>query len=137
MGALQFGQLLAAVDAQHLPLGGRVAGDDLFAFGGGHADHVGEVVLALGILVGEPRQPAGQLAGGQAEDAGVHLVDGQLLGAGVLVLDDALHLAPRVAHDAAVAGGLARRTVSRAMTPSRAMRVISWRVSGRVRGTSP
>ena len=69
----------------------------------GHGNDVGQIELALGILVVQTRQPAAQLAAVGHQHASVHLADGELLGVGILLLDDADHLAI-VAHDAAIAG---------------------------------
>src|SRR3990172_596430 len=70
--------------------------------GRGEGDDAGEVVLALGVVVRQPREPGFQLRRGHDHDAGVHLPD-RLLGVGrVLLLDDARNRAG-FAHHAAVA----------------------------------
>ncbi len=69
----------------------------------GDTDQVGEVVLALGVVVADPRQRRGQEAGVQRQDAAVDLAYGGLLGGGVLLLDDGGDRAGGVADDPAVA----------------------------------
>ena len=52
------------------------------------ADHVGEVLLALGVVRGQPRERVAQHGGVEGVDAGVDLAN-RALGVGrVLVLDD-------------------------------------------------
>jgi hypothetical protein len=87
--ALQVGELGRAVDAEHLGLARRLTVDDSRAFGDGQADDVGQVVLAGGVVVAQRAEPAPEGLRRRGHDAGVDLVDGELLGAGVLVLDDA------------------------------------------------
>ncbi len=69
----------------------------------GHGDHVGQIELALGILVVQTGEPAAQLATVGHQHAGVHFADGELLGVGILLLDDADYLAI-AAHDTAITG---------------------------------
>ena len=73
------------------------------------ADDVGEVVLALRVLGAEPAQRGREQPAAEAVDRRVHLVDRELVGRGVGLLDDAVDAAVRVAHDAAVAGGVVAR----------------------------
>ena len=57
---------------------GRVValeGHDLVAGVVQHRDHVGQVVLALGVLGGEPAQGRGEQAAPEAVDRGADLVD--------------------------------------------------------------
>ena len=75
-------------------------------FGGGGGEHVGEVVLALRVVVGQVRQPALQRGGFGGDDAGVDDADAALFLVGVLLLDDGADAAFGIAHDAAVAGGV-------------------------------
>ena len=56
-----------------------------------HADHVGQVVLALGVGRAEPAQRRGQQAAAEAVDRGVDLGDGPLLVGGVGLLDHPGH----------------------------------------------
>ena len=100
------GQLDAGVDAQ--ALGGVVGGERQHGAAGVAADleHVGEVELALGVVIADPGQRVEQGAGVEAVEAGVALVDRRLIGRGVLLLDDALDLPVGIADDAAVAGGV-------------------------------
>src|SRR5581483_1385524 len=103
--ALELGELRTAVDAEHFPRrSGRHPGDgDVLVDGELH--DVGEVVLLLGIVVPEAREPALQLRGRRHHDARVHLADRALLVARVPLFDDARD-APAAAHDAPVALGV-------------------------------
>ncbi len=85
---LKIGKLLAVVGALHFH---GVVG----LFGGHHQtvvdchfNHVGQVVLALGVVVRQATGPVGQAIGRNRENAGVAFVDGALGFVGVLVLDD-------------------------------------------------
>src|SRR5690606_15714990 len=69
--ALQLGELDAVVGAQYFHLVGGLYGGDAQAVGHGHGDHVGQVVLALGVAVGQPPQPVAQAVARYGEDAGV------------------------------------------------------------------
>ena len=106
MRAFQFGQLQRAVHARHLQRIGDAVGRHGHAVGDGHGDNVGKVVLALGVVVGQPCQPATQQARGHGHDAAVDLGDGTLGVGGVFVLHDTLHRAFGIAHDAAIARGV-------------------------------
>ncbi len=105
------GQLGAGVDAAQLGLR-RLDGADDGTLGGGQRHDVGQVVLAGGVVVVDPLQPAGQAAGLGAQRAGVAQADRALGRRRVRILDDALNgLAPlpvRRGHQAAVAGGIGR-----------------------------
>ena len=96
--------LRRAVDAGHLRRirRGHRRHRAVLAHRRGH--HVGQVVLVLGVVVGQRAEPALQRRGRRHQDAGVDLGDRQLVAMGVLLLDDLEHLAVPVAHDAAVAG---------------------------------
>ena len=100
-------ELHARVDAQQLGVvGGEQRGDGL-AHLAVDAHHVGEVVLALGVVVADLVDVLGQAPPAEAVDARVALGErGLLLGGAVLVLDDGHHAAVGVALDAAVAGGV-------------------------------
>ncbi|MNP11439.1 hypothetical protein D3C76_1036250 [compost metagenome] len=102
--ALQFGELDAVVGAQDFHGVLRLRGGHAQAVRHGHGDDVGEVVLALGILVRQAAEPAGQAFPRHCQDAGIALADRALLGGSVLLLDDRPHLAGIVAQDPAVAG---------------------------------
>ncbi len=78
---------------------------DRAAIGVRHGDHVGQVELALGILVVQTGEPAAQLTAIGHQHAGVHLTNGQLFGIGILLLDDADYLTI-FTDDAAIAGGV-------------------------------
>ena len=82
----------------------------------GDLDGVGQVVLALGVVVGELRQRLGEELGVEGEDPGVDLVDLALLGGGVLLLDDRLDVALVVADHPAVAERVRPATPDRMLT---------------------
>ena len=73
-------------------------------------DGVGEVVLPLGVVVGQPRQHAVEEGSVEGEDPAVDLGDRRLLRGGVLLLDDPGHLAGVVTQHAAVAVGVRHHT---------------------------
>ena len=101
------GELGAVVDAVGLVgVGGDDAHDPVPGLGQ-HLHDVGEVVLALGVVGLHHAQRRRQQAAPEAEDAGVDLVDLELVGRGVAVLDDAGDAVVLAhPHDAAVAGGV-------------------------------
>jgi len=72
----------------------------------GDLDDVGEVVLALGVVVGDPGDRVGEETSVEREDAAADLPDGGLLGGGVPLLDDRGDRRVGVAQDAAVAEGV-------------------------------
>ena len=90
--------------------GRRIDGADAVAHAAEHADDVGEVVLALGVVGREVAQRRAEQVATERVDAGADLVDGQLLERGVALLDDAQHTVgvglAGAADDAAVAGGV-------------------------------
>ncbi len=102
--ALQFGKLDAIVGALHFHRIGRVLGGHHQPVGHRHGDHVGQVVLALGVAVGQPSQPVAEALARYGENAGIAFADELLLRRGVLVLDNGLDHPLPVAHDAAIAG---------------------------------
>ena len=108
VAAFEIGQLMRAVHAQHFGLACRSDADHGNAFGHGHGHDVGEVVLALHVVVAQRHDPAREHGRGCGHDAGVDLADGALRHARVLVFDDALNVAALVAQHAAIAGGVAQ-----------------------------
>ena len=104
----------AVVDAERLDRVVDDVGRDRVALVAEQRQHVGEVVLALRVVVLEALERLRERAGVEAEDPGVDLLDGELLGgrvAGRLRLHDALDVAVGVAYDAAVAAS-GRRAAS-------------------------
>ena len=85
---------------------GRRRGDDEVPGGAQHADHVGQVVLALPVLGLEPPQRRREEPATEAVDRRVHLGDGELGVVGVGLLDDAIDDAVGVADDAPVPRGV-------------------------------
>jgi hypothetical protein len=70
--ALEFGELGLVVDAEGFLEGVGLGGDHLDALGHRHRDDVGEVVLALGVVVFKVGEPVAQALDRGGEDAGVH-----------------------------------------------------------------
>eukprot|EP01136_Pigoraptor_vietnamica_P017581 Opistho-1_new@62939 len=106
-GALQRRELGRAVDAGHLQRVGHDMRHHRHAVVGRELHDVGQVVLALGVLVVQARQPALEQPRGRGHHAAVDLAHGALRLGGVLVLDDGRHLAPGMgADDAAIARGV-------------------------------
>ena len=81
-------------------------GGDAAAGGAGQGQHVGEVLLALGVVGGDVGQRVAQHGGVEGVDAGVDLADVAFGVRGVLVFADAGDGSVRGAEDAAVAGGV-------------------------------
>src|SRR5680860_606132 len=77
-------------------------GADTQAVLAGELHCVGEVVLPVGVVVGQPRQGTVEEGGVESQDPAVDLRDGGLLRSGVLLLDDPRDLASRVPQHAAV-----------------------------------
>ncbi len=71
-----------------------------------HRHDVGEVVLALAVLGAQPAERRREQIAAEAVDRGVDLVDLELLGRGVTLLDDASDVAVAIATDASVARGI-------------------------------
>ena len=97
------GQLDARVHAQ--ALGRVVAGQCQHGTASVATDlqHVGEVELALRVIVAHLLERVEQRPRIEAVEPGIALADGRLLGRGVLLLHDARHRSLLVAHDAPVA----------------------------------
>ena len=98
------GELHLVVDALDFPAMRGLHGMHRQALLHGHRHDVGKVVLTLCIVVAQLAQPGAQFFGRRQQDAGVHFAYFALFGCGILFLDDALHVALRIAHDAAITG---------------------------------
>ncbi len=107
-GTLQLCQLPGIVGAFHFQRigAGHAGGGRIFCCG--MAEHVGQVVLALGVVAVQRRQPAPQRRSISGQDAGIDAADGALLRRGITVFDDRRDMAVGVMHDAAVAGRIGR-----------------------------
>ena len=105
----RLGEVAARVDAEvHGGVGGAVGGDALSGLAQDRED-VADVVLALGVVVGDRAERVGERSRLEGVGAGVDLADRELLGGrvgGLLRLDDALDVAVAVADDAPVAAGV-------------------------------
>ena len=99
-------QLEAVVDAGGLERVVAHHGADPVAGLGEHGHDVGEVVLALGVVGGDPAQGRRQQRSAEAVDRRVDLGHLELVGRGVALLDDAAHPTVLVAHHPAVARGV-------------------------------
>ena len=101
------GQLGAGVDPQELL--GRQFGDPARqALRAGDRDDVGQVELALGVVVPDSVHQVEGVARIDRHDAAVAQPDRPLFGAGVLGLDDAQQGAVRPEHEAAIGSGIGR-----------------------------
>ncbi|MNL22593.1 hypothetical protein D3C87_1439450 [compost metagenome] len=101
---LQLRQLLAIVGALHFHWVVRLLGGDHQTITDSHLDHVGQVVLALRIVVRQTAHPVSQTIGRDSKNAGVAFSNCALRFAGIFVLNDCGHLTVDIAHDAAVTG---------------------------------
>ena len=106
IASLQIRELQAVIDAQDLLLPVRLTGGDGLAIRRRQGDDVRQVVLALGIVVSQSREPIFQLGSVGHQEAGVDFRDGEFGRAGVPGLDDRPHLAVIASHDAAIASGI-------------------------------
>jgi len=102
--ALQLGQLQFAVYPQHFPSRVWVAGFDRHALTHRHGDGIGQVVLALRVVVLQLAQPARELGAGCDENAGIDFTDLTLGIGGIFLLHNALDSPIGTAHDAPVTG---------------------------------
>lgn len=100
--AFESGELNLGVHALHFIDVARMNGGDRGVFRRGEPDHVRQIVFALGVLVGEVREPALETVGRKHHDARVHLADSLFLNRGILFLHDGRDAPEFVAHDAAV-----------------------------------
>ncbi|QYU68265.1 hypothetical protein J4558_26140 [Leptolyngbya sp. 15MV] len=98
---LRLGQLGPGIDAAQLGLR-RLHGGHAHALRGGQRHHVGQVVLALPVVVLHGPQPAEQVGCGRADHAGIAQADPPLRLARVGELHDARDRAGRIRHDAPV-----------------------------------
>ncbi len=108
-GAFQLCLLHSAVDAQRFPIGIRLGGIDRHVVLDRQRNGIGQIIFALRIIIVDAAQPVFQLCGGGGQNTGVDFTDFMLLLGGVLVLDNPLHLATVVAHDAPVSGRVLQR----------------------------
>ena len=106
---LQRRELCTVVDSLGLDWRRRLTHLNIEPVTNRHAQHIGEVVLALGVAVRQSVQPASQALTRYTDDPGVDLVDGPFFRVRVLLLDDALHPPALVAHDPSVAGRIGQR----------------------------
>ena len=93
------GQLGPVVDAGQGAVVFDFEGDDRPAVIVGELDQLGEIELARDLGALDVTDPATQPGGVEGVDAGVDLLDPQLVGRGVLVLHDPKHLATVLAAD--------------------------------------
>ena len=102
--ALEHGKLQRVVGAVGLAPAQAAGGHRRPAFGRGHGEDVGQVILALGVVVAQPGQPPAQIGGGGADHAGVDARHRALDLVGVLLFNDGLYAAGGIGQHAAVAG---------------------------------
>ena len=98
-------EFVRGVDAHDLA---RIVGDDGLnghVFAVGDFDDVGEVELVGIVVIFDLREGGFEEGHGDAVDADVDLMDGDLLGSAVLKFDDAGHVAVLISDDAAIRRG--------------------------------
>ncbi|OIQ78428.1 hypothetical protein GALL_398650 [mine drainage metagenome] len=105
--ALDIRQVALGIDTGHFPFLARLFAHHAHAVAHGHRDDVGQVVLALMVVVPQPGQPSHEMRCRHRHDAAVDFPDLALLVAGILLLHDRLHVAVMAAQDAPVAGRVA------------------------------
>ena len=101
--SLELGQLGRRIDTRHGPVIGSQTRVDPHAISHSKGHQIRQVVLRLGVIRTQAIEPSGKARPGNRHDAGVDLVDGQLGGSCVSVLDDALDRSAD-ANDAPVPG---------------------------------
>ena len=96
-------ELDSVIDPERLARRGRNDRCHHETFLHGHRHHIGEIVLALCIVGGEPRRPAAERRGGGGDDPGVDLAYRTLGGTRVPVLHDSDYAAFGIASHPAIA----------------------------------
>src|SRR5258706_9550417 len=102
--ALQLGELAAAVHAECLPRRAGLDGRHRYGLLRPQRDDIGKVVLLLGVVVLQLREPGLELLRRRHDDAGVDLAQRALPRVGVFLFDDR-HYFLSVSQDAPVSGG--------------------------------
>ena len=136
--ALGCGELDPVVDAHDL-LGRRLGDRAPAALGGDDGGQVGQVVLALGVVVADGVEQGEEPAPVHRHHAGVAERDRALVPAGLGGFDDARERAVRGENQAPVLGGVLRAEAqhrSGRASPSRRAAMSQARVSGRTSGVS-
>jgi hypothetical protein len=106
MTASASARLLPGVGGDHVLFGHRLHGEDLAAVAAEDAVDVGQVVLALLVVVLQLRQRQQQVFDAAAVVAGEDFLDLSLLGGAIDLLDDVHEVTSVIADDAAVAEGV-------------------------------
>src|SRR5579863_1164826 len=114
----QLGSLPRAEYSVHIgKMRARVAAENLLRVGSGlrehslvalaqQADGIGEIELAVRVVRAERGEAGPEFFEREAINAGIHLVNGALLGGRSLFFDDGLHAALGIADDAAIVRGI-------------------------------
>ena len=109
INTLQLGQLHRAIHASNLRCIGNLVGNHSHAISHSKLHDIGQVILALRVLVIQPRQPATQQPGGHGHDAAVNFLN-MAFGLGcVFLLGNGAHLARGLstcANNTAIARGV-------------------------------
>ncbi|MNI34516.1 hypothetical protein D3C73_885070 [compost metagenome] len=100
----QFGKLLAIVGALHFHGVVRLLGGHHQTIAHGHGNDVGQVVLALGVVIGETAHPVAKTGKRQRQNAGIAFGDFALGFIGIFLLDNGRDLALHITNNAAVTG---------------------------------
>src|SRR4051812_2852816 len=108
INALELGQLRFAVHAQNLEQLGRLPSTNRRPVGDRERHYVGQVELALRVVIADFGQPPFELGSRRSENSGVDFRNTFLRGGGIALLDDAAHFTA-LSYDASVAGWIWRR----------------------------
>ena len=100
--------MLAVVNPLHLGRFGHREGFDRHAVAHRQGDDIGQIVLALRVVIIQFGDPIFQPIGGNGQNSGIDLAQISLGGRRFLMFDDAQHPPALVADDAPVAGRVAQ-----------------------------
>ncbi len=106
---LQLGKLFAIIGTLHFHRVVRLLCGNHQTIVGCHGNHVGEVILALGIVVGQPPQPVSEMSGRHRENSGIAFGDSLLRVTRVLMLDDGTDTILIITNDTAITGRVIQR----------------------------
>ncbi|MNF93226.1 hypothetical protein D3C84_758940 [compost metagenome] len=100
----KFGKLLAVIGALHFHGVVRMLGGHHQTIAHGHGNDVGQVVLALGVVIGETAHPVAKTGKRQRQNAGIAFGDLAFGFVGIFLFDDGRHFTCVITNDAAVTG---------------------------------
>ncbi|MNE25192.1 hypothetical protein D3C80_1185140 [compost metagenome] len=100
----KFGKLLAVIGALHFHGVVRLLGGHHQTIAHGHGNDVGQVVLALGVVIGKSAHPVAETGKRQRQNAGIAFGDLAFGFVGIFLFDDGRHFTCVITNDAAVTG---------------------------------